>query len=339
MTILYLFRSPGTGHSIEQLFHTIRCEVERQGESVRAVVLPRISQGLRSVWQNLRFARRLTADLIHITGDVHYIALALPASRTILTIHDCFLLVNNRHRPLRYAIFWLFWYYLPMRRAGVVTAVSEKTRTELIRHVGRLATRVEVVSNGYDPVFSYRPNQFNHYQPTLLQIGTADHKNLFRLLAAIQGIFCTLVIVGPLPNKLITELHQRGIWFRQYINLTKAAMVQLYAKCDMVTFVSTYEGFGMPILEANAVGRVVITSDRSPMREVAAGAAHLVDPDDTIAIREGILRLIHNEPYRQSLIEAGLINAQRHTAASVADQYRTLYRQLRPVHQPASVAS
>ncbi|GAB2552765.1 glycosyltransferase family 4 protein [Spirosoma aerophilum] len=339
MTIIYLFRSPGTGHSIEQLFHTIRSEIDQQDEPVKVVLMPRISRGLYTVWQNMRFTRRLTADLIHITGDVHYAALALPASRTILTIHDCFLLENNRRRPLRYATFWLFWYYLPMRRAGVVTAISEKTRQDLIRHVGRLATRVQVVPNGYDPLFSYSPRPFNRDQPTLLQIGTADHKNLFRLLAAIEGISCTLVIVGSLTNKLITELHQRQIRFRQYSDLTKAALVQLYVDCDIVTFVSTCEGFGMPILEANAVGRVVITSDRSPMRDVAAGAAHLVDPEDITAIRAGILRLTKHDLYRQSLIESGLKNAQRFTAASVADQYRSVYRQCRSIHHSAPVVS
>lgn len=327
MTILYLFRSPGTGHSIDQLFDAIRVDVERQGVQTKTVRFPHVSRGLRTVWQNICFAKRLTADLFHITGDVHYAALALPASRTVLTIHDCFLLTNNRKRPLRYAVFWLLWYYLPIRRAGVVTAVSEKTRQELIRYVGPVAHRVQVVSNGYDSIFTYHPGVFTHRQPRLLQLGTAPHKNLSRLIAALEGMPCLLTIVGSLTDRLLAELHQRQIQYRHYGSLSKEQVAQLYRESDIVTFVSIQEGFGMPVLEANASGRAVITSAVSPMRELAAGAALLVDPADTTAIRTGIERIVLDDLYRQSLIDAGLENAQRYTISQTATHYKRLYAQ------------
>lgn len=328
MTILYLFRSPGTGHSIKQLFESIRVEMKQRAIRTRAVRLSHVSRGPRTIWQNMRFVKQLTADIFHITGDVHYVALALPASRTVLTIHDCYLLKHSRHRPLRYALFWLLWYYLPIRRAGVVTVVSEKTRQELLRYVGRIAHKVSVVPNGYDPAFATSPRVFCSAKPVLLQVGTAPHKNLSRLIEAVEGIPCTLMIVGPLTNEILEKLHRRQIDFRQYVDLRREAIVHLYNACDIVTFVSTYEGFGMPILEANAVGRAIITSNVSPMREVAARAAHLVDPTDPVAIRTGLLRLMQDEAYRQQLIEAGLKNAQYYTVELAADRYQTLYNQL-----------
>jgi len=336
MTILYLFRSPGTGYSIDQLFDTICTEVARLGLNTKAIQLPYVSRGLRTVWQNLRFTKQLTADLFHITGDVHYVVLALPASRTILTIHDCFLLTNNRKRPIRYLIFWLLWYYLPIRRAGIVTAVSEKTRQELIRYVGRIAYKVQVVPNGYDPMFTYSPGVVGHQPPRLLQLGTAPHKNLSRLIAAIEGIPCQLLIVGPLTEKIIAELNQRQIQYRQYVDLSKEQIAQLYNESDIVTFISTQEGFGMPILEANATGRAVITANVSPMRELAADAAHLVAPTDLAAIRRGIERLIQEDNYRQTLIDAGLKNAQQYTIDRVADRYKVLYDQQYLLHHAHS---
>ncbi|SOD90188.1 glycosyltransferase family 4 protein [Spirosoma fluviale] len=332
MTVLYLFRSPGTGQSIEYLFDSIRDELAVHGLRTKAAYLPHISRGLRTVWQNLRFVKSLSADVFHITGDVHYAALALPASRTILTIHDCFLLEHNRHRPLRYAVFWLFWYYLPICRARIVTAVSATTKQELIRHVGRVAQKVQVIPNGYAPVFMQNDKPFCHRQPTLLQLGTAAHKNVSRLVRAIEGVACTLFLVGPLSADLVWELDQRKIRYRNYVDLSREEVVRLYVGCDIVTFVSTYEGFGLPILEANAVGRVVLTSDRSPMREVAANAAHLVDPVDTDAIRQGIGRLIRDDRYRQELIEKGLQNARRFTIAMAAQRYRKLYNNVCSVH-------
>lgn len=334
MTVTYLFRSPGTGHSIEALFSSLRYEVDRQRDvTIQAICLPHISRGLRSVWRNLRFVAALKSDVVHITGDVHYAVLVLPPSRVVLTIHDCITLKNSRNRPLRWVFFWLFWYYLPIRRAAVVTAVSEKTRQELIQYVGPVAEKVIVIPNCYDPAFVYQPTPMRKQRPIILQIGTAPHKNGSTLLAAIEGIDCILVIVGSLSKTTSDELRHRRVTYQNHVNLRRDEIIQLYIDCDIVTFVSTYEGFGMPILEANAIGRPVITSNRSPMREVAAGAAHIVDPADIAAIRQGILRLIHDAPYRQTLLEAGRKNAQRFTSATIADQYVALYGQLRQ-HQP-----
>ncbi|WP_018623036.1 glycosyltransferase family 4 protein [Spirosoma luteum] len=339
MTITYLVRSPGTGHSIEELFGTVQQEFDHQpGIRTNRVYLPRISRGWWSVWLNLRFARTLKSDVFHITGDVHYTALALPGSRTVLTIHDCSTLVTNQGRPFRYAFFWLFWYYFPIRRASVVTAVSDKTRQELINYVGRVAQKVIVVPNGYDPAFRHRPALFQTSHPVLLQVGTAPNKNLLRIITALEGISCTLLLVGPLSGTIQQALQQRLIDYRQFENLSRAEVVQLYADCDIVTFVSTYEGFGMPLLEANAVGRVVITSINSPMYDQAPDSAHFVDPLDIEAIRQGILRLITDAAYRQKLVKAGLLNAQHHTAATAAFHYRSLYQKMvpiPPVAQPA----
>ncbi|WP_020602225.1 glycosyltransferase family 4 protein [Spirosoma spitsbergense] len=339
MTITYLVRSPGTGHSIEALFGSIQREVDQQpGIRTKRVYLPHISRGWRSVWQNLRFVRTLKSDIFHITGDVHYTALALPGSRTVLTIHDCSTLVKNQHRPVRYALFWLFWYYLPIRRASVVTAVSDKTRQELIRYTGNVAQKVVVVSNGYDPAFRHQPGSFQPSHPVLLQVGTAPNKNLFRLITALEGIHCTLLLVGPVSDPIRQALQQRLIDYRQYENLSRAEVIQLYADCDIVTFVSTYEGFGMPVLEANAVGRVVITSIDSPMYDLAPDSAYFVNPLDVAAIRQGVLRLITDTAYRQKLVKAGLLNAQHYTAAATALHYRKRYQKMifiQPTPQPA----
>jgi glycosyltransferase involved in cell wall biosynthesis len=98
-----------------------------------------------------------------------------------------------------------------------------------------------------------------------------------------------------------------------------------YEKCDIVSFISTSEGFGMPIIEANAIGRICITGNVTSMPEIAANAAHLVDPFDIQQIHEGFQSLINDKPYRDSLIVNGYKNANRFSAASLAKQYAALY--------------
>ena len=83
----------------------------------------------------------------------------------------------------------------------------------------------------------------------------------------------------------------------------------------------------MPVIEANAVGRPIITSIDSPMRDVANRAAHVVDPTDIAAIRQGILTLIQDATYRETLIKRGLQNARNYTVKTAVVRYETLYRQ------------
>ena len=83
-----------------------------------------------------------------------------------------------------------------------------------------------------------------------------------------------------------------GLPFSTGESLSDAEVVRAYQECDLVLFASTYEGFGLPIVEAQAVGRPVITSDILSMPEVAGGAARLVDPFSVPAIRGAVLELI-----------------------------------------------
>lgn len=331
MPVVYIIRAPGTGHSIEGVFDPIRRVVQASGVEAAQVYLPHVSRGIRSIWRNLRYVRALvrnypTNTIFHVTGDIHYAVLALPASRTVLTIHDGSLLIKNRTRPLRFAVFWLFWYYWPVWRAGRLTVISEKTRQELIQDIGRVGRKAVVVANGVDPLFRPTLRPFCKDRPVLLQVGTAPNKNLLRLIVALDAISCTLVIVGPLATNQLDALAQHGIDYRNYTDLSRATLVSLYESCDIVTFVSTYEGFGMPVLEANAVGRVVLTSAIAPFTDFAPDTAHFVDPTNIPAIRDGILRLIHDDTYRQTLISAGQRNARRYSVAAVAVRYQMLYR-------------
>jgi glycosyltransferase involved in cell wall biosynthesis len=84
----------------------------------------------------------------------------------------------------------------------------------------------------------------------------------------------------------------------------------------------------MPIIEANSIGRPVVTSNRSPMTEVSGGAAVLVNPDDVISIRDGIKKILENSEFRDQLIQLGLKNAQRFSISVVAKQYEKIYREL-----------
>ncbi|MFM7851415.1 MAG: glycosyltransferase, partial [Flammeovirgaceae bacterium] len=112
------------------------------------------------------------------------------------------------------------------------------------------------------------------------------NKNVQRLVRALKGISCVLDIVGEIDEELNNMLIENRVEFQQAQSLTESQILKKYESADIVSFVSTYEGFGMPIVEANTVGRVVVTSNILSMPEVAGNAARLVDPFDVGSIRE-----------------------------------------------------
>lgn len=97
----------------------------------------------------------------------------------------------------------------------------------------------------------------------------------------------------------------------------------------MVVFASLYEGFGLPILEAQAMGRPVITSNFGAMKEAAGEGALFVDPYSVESIRAAILR-IKNEPrLREELVRKGLENVERFRPVAIAERYAEIYRALK----------
>jgi len=156
-------------------------------------------------------------------------------------------------------------------------------------------------------------------------VGTTPNKNLPRLIDALVALRCTLVIVGQIDDAVRRRLGEARIEYENFVNLPSGDVVIQYEKCDLLAFASLYEGFGLPILEAQAVGRAVLTSNRSPMSDVAGEGACLIDPEDTKAIRAGIERIVDDAGYRNQLIERGFENIKRFRPEVIARQYLALY--------------
>jgi glycosyltransferase involved in cell wall biosynthesis len=262
----------------------------------------------------------------HITGDVHFLALLLRTRKTLLTILDCVSL--ERLRGVRRAILKLFWYTLPIARSRMVVVISESTRTELLRHVGCDPRKIRVVPACLDSSFIAAPKEFNATLPRILQVGTGVNKNLSRVAEALRAVPCEWDIVGTLSSDQEERLQSLGLNYRVLGLLDADGVRSAYRSCDLVVFASTYEGFGLPILEANATGRPVVTSNILSMPEVAGDAACLIDPFDVESIRAGILRVVNEPDYRASLIVNGFANVTRFSAESVASQYAQIYREL-----------
>jgi glycosyltransferase involved in cell wall biosynthesis len=310
--------------SIERLFEAVREALPGELD-VRLETNRFYSRG---VWPRLldaARARRLAGRVNHVLGDVHYLAWFLPRRGLILTVHDCVSLA--RLRGGRRRLLWLLWYWLPLRRAEHVTVVSEYTRRELLDWVPSPRATIRVIPPPVPRGLERSAAPPRSERLRLLQVGTAENKNLLRVIDACEGLPVRLVVVGALPPAARARLEALGLDFENPVELDAAALAREYQACDALIFASTYEGFGLPILEAQRVGRPVITSRICSMPEASGGAACLVDPFDVADIRRAIRRLIEDDTYCAQLIERGVENAARHSPERVAAAYAELYRE------------
>ncbi len=246
--------------------------------------------------------------------------------KTILTIHD--LEIVNRSKPLARKVILFFWFYLPYLRVRYVTVISEFTKTELLKFGNISSEKIKVIHDCIPGEIPFVPKMFHADCPVILHLGTKPNKNLPRLIEAIRGIPCKLVVIGQLEPEQVLLLKDASIRYDNLFDLPYAKVIDRYKNADIISFVSTYEGFGLPILEAQSIGRPVLTSNLSSMPEVAGEGAMYVDPLDVASIRQGILDLINDAVLREDLVRKGMENIKRFKPDNIAEQYAALYREI-----------
>ena len=327
MKVSFIVRKPNPGqYSIEKLATRLVQLLSAEKQNIQFNVLPIRSCGLFRRILICLITRYKQESITHIFGDVTYALLFLTKNTTVITIHDCYQL--TQFRGIKYLIYKYCWFQYPMKKAARITVISNETKKQLLSQCNIPSHRLIVIPNPISNRFCKSPGQFKENYPNLLQIGTKDNKNLANLIPALRDIKCKITIIGQMTEEQYSLLKINSIDFVNKNKLTDEQLISEYISADIVTFVSTYEGFGMPIIEAQKIGRVVITSNLSSMPEVAGSGACFVNPSQVSSIKNGILRIISDEPYRDNLINQGYINVKRFDEVNIAKQYACIYKQV-----------
>ena len=206
-----------------------------------------------------------------------------------------------------------------VRRAARVIAVSEFTKRELVELLDVDERRVRVIPNGAADVFAAEgPSEAGEY---VLAVGTLEpRKNLHRVAEAARRAGVELRVVGA---RGWGDIDVRGDGVRWLGEVADAELAALYRGARCVAYVSLYEGFGLPVLEAMACGAPVVTAAAGALEELADGAAVLVDPLDPAAIAAAFAEA---DRRRDELGRRGVERAKRFTwdaaAAATAEVYR-----------------
>jgi glycosyltransferase involved in cell wall biosynthesis len=216
----------------------------------------------------------------------------------------------------------------PVRHSALITTISEATKNEIVENTGCSPEKVIVIPDPMDKRFTYVPKKFNEEKPNILHVGTWPNKNLLRVIKALKGLKCHLFIVGKLSSEQESLLEACEIEFTCKYLLPQEELIECYRNADIVMFPTLFEGFGLPILEAQATGRPVITSNLSPMIEVAGREACLVDPFSESEIREAVIKITNDAAFREKLVIAGLQNIIQYSADIIAQKYFKVYQKV-----------
>lgn len=324
MRILYIYRHPDMGYSIGKVFHSIEEDMKNQAV-VSSIYLPVPNYSLRGLWKNIKYVRQHLKDkkfdIVHITGAEHYLLPFLWNVKTVITIHDIGFYTNNR-LSYRNVLKYFLW-IKTLTLASYVIFISDKSKNETLRFVKLKDNKYSVVFNPVGPEYVLYPKEINKSYPIILHIGIGSNKNLDSTIIALKGFPCKLRIVGKLTEnqKILLDLY--NIHYECVFNLTDDEILHEYINCDLVNFPSLYEGFGMPIIEGQAIGRPVLTSNISPMIEVAGDSAVLANPTSTDSIRNGYKILLDDA---EEYIKKGLENVKRFALDRISQEYFQIYK-------------
>ncbi len=299
-----------------------------------------------------RAARALRLDLLHVPYLAPPLFSPVP---TIVTVHDLIPLLLPAYRGSwrKRAYFWLD--VQATRRADLLLAVSEHTKADTVRHLRYPAERIHVTYEAAAPTLRpAAPEEIAALRARyglpprfVLYLGDTDlRKGVHRLLRAFArwrteagDQETALVIAGPLHAPggplfldlpaLIADLGLRGA-AHLLGAVPEADKAALYSAAAVFAFLSEYEGFGLPPLEAMACGTPVLASDRSSIPEIVGQAGVLVNPFDEGAVAAALGRLLADAGRREELRGRGLARANEFSWERTARETLRAYEEMSP---------
>jgi len=300
---------------------------------------------LKFLWRSIqitKLAREIKLDVYH--GLSHELPVGIEKSgvKLVVTMHDLiFLRYPEYYKKIDRKIYDQKFRHA-CRKANRIHAISEQTKQDLISYFAVPEEKITVIYQSINPIFYKRVEierkqelrkKYQLPKKFLLSVGTLEpRKNLLGLLEGMvhSKTYIPLVVVGKMTDyhhkvqKFIeADLNRLQVYFLPRIQDKELAV--LYQMAEILVYPSMFEGFGLPVAEAQASGCPVITSNISSLPEAGGDAALYVDPKKPEEIGKALKTLLADQTLRKLLIAKGKVNVQRFTQENFAIQIKELY--------------
>jgi len=281
--------------------------------------------------------RKYKADLFFSPTGIYPLFSSMPA---VSVIHDINFVHYPKHLPVWYRFYYNVLFPKLARKAVRLATVSEFSKYDIVKQYGIDASKIDVVYNGANenlsPISEEKKDkvrmEITQGNPYFVFVGaTPPRKNMINLFKAFD-LFkkqhnnnYKLVLVGAKKwwSDSIRETYEQ-MHFRDEVLFTGRvstnSLNEIVAASEAMTYVSLFEGFGIPLLEAMWCETAIITSNCTSMPEVAKDAAIYVDPFSPQSIADGMQTIASNPELRQHLIENGRIRRHDFSWEASADR-------------------
>jgi glycosyltransferase involved in cell wall biosynthesis len=302
-------------------------------------------------------------DVVHICD--HSSAPYIPWARRkpyVVTCHDMLAVRGSLGEatdcPASITGKWLQqWILRGLNRADAVACASQATLNDLTRLLPSLRfTTVVPLALRYNlPMLSASESDarlrlisgLDPDKPFVLHVGSSqarkNREGLLRIFAKTIELLDVQLVVGGKPltasqRGLAADLHvsDRLVEVHEVSNHLLSA---LYSKAIALVYPSKFEGFGWPIVEAQACGCPVVCSDRAPFPEVGGEGALFFDVDDQTGFAQAIFRLASDSEFRSALIEKGFQNLDRYQPETMISRYVSMYEQVLSTQETTDCAA
>lgn len=282
----------------------------------------KLSRGMTGhLWEQFVLTPKLQKKLLWSpsnSGPLNY-------ANQVVTIHD----VVSVDHPEWFNKTFVKWYdyMLPRlcKKARHIITVSDFTKERLIQLFNTPESKITRIYNGCDDLMNINGNGskplFIPFKNYVLALGSLEpRKNIPLLLASWQNILNSipadtgLIIVGARGNsKIFRDAGIDNIPERVLFtgHLTDEHIAKLYKDALAFVYLSVYEGFGLPPLEAMSVGVPVLTGDRTSLPEVIGDAGLKIDPYSQTECEKALLKLINDHELRKTLSECSRLQANK----------------------------
>lgn len=312
------------------------------GDNFRRVVCPFIAlrRIVRYSWEQAVLPiqlRREAPDLVHSLG---YVAPLAARGPHVVTVHDLNYLGHRGRRTAAGRRAFRFFVEQTVKRADHIITISNFSRGEIVRNLAVDESKITVIheaghelngtgsaATSVQSIHSPLPTPY-----VMAFSSLSAHKNIARLIAAFGMISHrvphSLILVGHLPENPVVraEIEKTGsdrVRFTGY--LPDDEVRSLLQQSSLFAFPSLYEGFGIPILDAQHAGVPVACSDVASLPEVAGEGARLFDPLSAESIADALSACLLDMDLREKLVRKGCENAARFSWDKVARETLAVY--------------